>query len=163
MYIVDKMLNNYMTIGFIHLLFPNALILHTVRDPMDTIVSAFRTNFNHPLLFWTLSLDMLKKAYVIYFDVLKHYNTVLPNRIHTIQYENMVENPEPELRAICKKLNIPFDPIMLRFDIVNRTSHTSSMLQVKKRLYKDSVGSWRKYSAMLKDYSVDLMTTLMEI
>lgn len=103
-YVIDKMLMNYMNIGFIHLFFPDALIIHIVRDPLDTAVSCYRMNFGHRNLAWTLKLDSLFNGFRIYLEVVAHFRKELPKRVYEVQYEELVKNPENELRKILNKL-----------------------------------------------------------
>jgi hypothetical protein len=69
----DKMLTNYMNVGFIHLLFPNALILHVAREPMDTIFSAFKHDFPSGGLDYTSEFEGLAQLYHSYRDVMEHW------------------------------------------------------------------------------------------
>ena len=154
--IIDKMLFNYMNIGFIHLLFPNALIIHTVRDPLDTLISCFRVNFGNPRLSWTLSLDSLLNGFKLYLEVMDHFRSVLPGKILEIQYENLVKEPEKNLRNILGRLQLKWDQNVLNYDSVNRTVLTSSVLQVKKRLYFSSINSWKKYAIHIKELAYNL-------
>ena len=154
--IIDKMLFNYMNIGFIHLFFPNALIIHTVRDPLDTLISCFRMNFGNPRLSWTLSLDSLLNGYKLYLEVMDHFRSVLPGKILEIQYENLVKEPEKNLRNILGRLQLNWDKNVLNYDSVNRTVLTSSVLQVKKRLYFSSINSWKKYAIHIKELAYNL-------
>jgi len=103
-HVIDKMLLNYMNIGFIHLFFPNALIIHIVRDPLDTAVSCYRMNFGNPNLAWTMTLDSLFNGFRIYLEVIAHFKRVLPKRVHEVQYELLIKNPERELRKILNRL-----------------------------------------------------------
>jgi tetratricopeptide (TPR) repeat protein len=109
-HVVDKMLFNFLNIGFIHLFFPNALIIHTVRDPLDTILSCYRTNFasnysKMPQLSWTLKLETLYHAFRTYLEVMAYFNKILPTaRIYEVQYEHLIKNPEIELSRILVKV-----------------------------------------------------------
>lgn len=149
-HIVDKMLLNYLNVGFIHLMFPNALIIHMVRDPLDTLVSCFRTSFGHPNLRWTQSIDSLYNGYRIYLEVMAHFRKHLPGRIYEVQYEQLIRQPEIVLRGILDQLDLPWDPFILSYHKINRTVHTSSTLQVKRKLYSSSVGAWKHYAMHLK-------------
>uniref|UniRef100_A0A7S3HRU6 protein-tyrosine sulfotransferase n=1 Tax=Spumella elongata TaxID=89044 RepID=A0A7S3HRU6_9STRA len=77
-HIVDKMLTNYVNIGLIHLVFPKAIILHTIRDPMDTLYSCYSTRFGDPAAVYTLHTDTLVQKYVQYLEVMQHFRKVLP-------------------------------------------------------------------------------------
>jgi len=83
---VDKMLTNYMNVGFIHLLFPNALILHVAREPMDSCFSAFKHDFPAGTLDYTSDFVGLARLYHGYRDVMEHWDNVLPGRVTHIRY-----------------------------------------------------------------------------
>ena len=87
---VDKMLTNYMNVGFIHILFPNALILHVAREPMDTIFSAFKHDFAPGGLDYMSEFKGVARLYHSYRDVMEHWDRVLPGRVTHIRYEDLV-------------------------------------------------------------------------
>ena len=150
-HVVDKMLLNHMNLGFIHLMYPNALIIHIMRDPLDTLVSCFRCNFGSSLLQWTLTIPTLYQGYQRYMEIMSHYRRILPKkRLYEVQYEKLLINPEKVLRDILKKLDLPWDPAVLNYHHVNRTVHTSSIFQVKKGLSRSSVGFWKAYKPQLR-------------
>ena len=150
-YVIDKMLLNHMNLGFIHLMYPNALIINIMRDPLDTLLSCFRCNFGSSWLSWTLTIPTLYRGYQRYMDVMAHYRGILPKkRIYEVQYEKLLKNPEKIIRDILKKLNLPWDPAVLRYHDINRTVQTSSALQVKKRISKSTVGFWKVYKPQLR-------------
>ena len=78
---VDKMLTNYMNVGFIHLLFPNALILHIAREPMDTLYSSYKLDFPPGGLEYTSDFNALAQMYKTYRTVMEHWDNVLPGRV----------------------------------------------------------------------------------
>ena len=150
-YVIDKMLMNHMNLGFVHLMFPNAVIIHIIRDPLDTLLSCYRCNFGSSWLSWTLTIPTLYRGYQRYMDIMAHYRSVLPKkRIYEVQYEKLLKNPEKVLRGILKILDLPWDPALLNYHHINRTVHTSSTLQVKKRLSRSSVGFWKVYKPQLR-------------
>lgn len=147
--IVDKMLSNYWHIGLIHLLYPNAVILHTMRDPMDTLFSCYKIRFSSDRAVWSLDVDTLTKMYSIYLEIMQHFRDVLPGRVIDVSYEVLISQPEAMLKTIVHKMQLPWDENILRFHEANRTIFTASRLQVRKAIYKHTVGSWRRYSAEL--------------
>ena len=68
-------------IGFIHLVYPDALIVHTLRDPMDTLFSCYRNKFDDYGLEWSLDWSDLVLQYVMYLEIMHHWRTVLPGRV----------------------------------------------------------------------------------
>jgi len=147
--IVDKMLFNYRNIGFIHLVFPNATIVHTERDPMDTLFSAFTQRFDDTGLAWANSLESLAEAYRIYRDLMAHWEKVLPGRIHTVRYEEMVADQEGQSRKLLAACGLKWDPAVLEFHNKSRAVHTHSQSQVRRKIYTSAVKRWRKYEEEL--------------
>jgi tetratricopeptide (TPR) repeat protein len=160
-HIVDKMLFNFMNIGLIHIMFPNATIIHIVRDPMDTAISCFTSHFANPG--WTLTLDAIHDTFAVYLEVIAHFKRVLPGRLYEVQYERLVYDSEGTLRGILNHLQLQWDPNMMKYDEVNRTILTTSALQVKKKIYRNSIGSWKKYSQFLKKFAEKLYNTIIRL
>jgi tetratricopeptide (TPR) repeat protein len=142
---VDKMLFNYRNIGFIHLVYPNAVILHTIRDPMDTILSCYTHKFDDIGLTWSINQDHLTQAFAIYVEIMHHFRTVLPNRIMDVSYEELVHTPEEVMKKVVAKLGLPWDPEVLEYYKKKRMVQTHSSAQARKNIYKHSIGAWRKY------------------
>jgi len=124
--VVDKMLSNFRAIGLIHLLYPEATILHMVRDPMDTLFSCYRNRFADDHSVYTLEYESLVVEYRQYLETMAHFRAVLPrvapipgldkndtNRIVDIQYRDLVVNPEETLRRVLKRLNLPWEKKVL--------------------------------------------------
>jgi tetratricopeptide (TPR) repeat protein len=148
--VVDKMLFNYRNIGFIRLLFPNAVILHTVRDPMDTIFSCYRHKFDDVGLDWSLDADRLVTQYVVYLKVIDHFKKILPGWIHEISYEQLVSDPEKVMKGVIKRVGLKWDENVLKFYATNRTVHTHSMSQVRHGVSRNAIGVWRNYDKGLQ-------------
>ena len=77
-HIVDKMLLNYKNLALIHLVFPNAIILHTVRDPMDTLFSCYKNRFNDDVAMYVHNHTTLVAEYVLYLEIMAHFKRELP-------------------------------------------------------------------------------------
>ena len=108
--VVDKMLFNYRNIGFIHLLFPQAVILHTVRDPMDTLLSCFSQKFDDKGLEWAFKPESLVEMYIDYLTIMNHFRNELPGRVIDVNYEKVIDQPEDIIRnIIVNKLDLPWD------------------------------------------------------
>ena len=99
-YIVDRMVFNYKNVGLIHLVYPNAKIMHIVRDPMDTIFSCFRHKFDNDGLEWSVDLESVVIEYASYISTIAYWKSVLPNRFIDIRYEDMVSNTPDFLERI---------------------------------------------------------------
>lgn len=147
---VDKMLTNYANIGFIHLLFPNALVLHIFREPMDTLFSCYKHEFPPGNLDYTSDFNSLSHMYKNYRDIMTHWERVLPGRVMHIKYEDMVNDLPMISKVIMSRTDLEFEPQMLEFHKKKQAVNTHSSVQVRKGVYKGSIHSWKKYESFLK-------------
>lgn len=146
--IVDKMPGNFHLAGLIHLALPNATIIHAVRDPVDTCVSCFSILFTNQAQ--TYDLAELGRYYRHYQTLMTHWQRVLPpGRIVDVHYEDLVGDLEGGARRIIAHCGLPWDRRCLDFHRTERTVRTASATQVRRPIYKSSVGRWRKYKSFL--------------
>jgi tetratricopeptide (TPR) repeat protein len=147
--ITDKMTVNFLFAGLIHLALPNATIIHAVRDPADTCVSCFATHFT-AVHAHTHDLAELGRYYRHYRALMAHWHAVLPpGRIMDVPYEDLVADVEGVARRIVAHCRLPWDARCLDFHRTERAVRTASATQVRKPIYANSVGRWRKYQAFL--------------
>jgi Flp pilus assembly protein TadD len=147
--VTDKLLTNYFFIGLIAMLFPHAKVIQTLRDPVDTCLSAFATLFADDLPH-TYDLGELGRYYCRYVDLMDHWRSVLPaGMITTVRYENLVHDLEGEARRLIDFVGLDWDPACLAFHASTRAVHTASVAQVRRPLYTGSIGRWRRYGAAL--------------
>jgi tetratricopeptide (TPR) repeat protein len=147
--ITDKMPSNYYFAGLIHLALPNARIIHTIRDPVDTCVSCFSKLFsaeqNH-----TYDLGELGRYYARYRRLMAHWRTVLPaGSFLDVRYEEVVADLECEARRIIAYCGLPWDDNCLAFHKTERPVRTASATQVRQPIYKSAIGRWRVYEEHL--------------
>jgi tetratricopeptide (TPR) repeat protein len=155
-HITDKMPANFAFAGLMHLALPNAAIIHTVRDPVDTCISCFSKLFTEGN-FQTYDLAELGRYYRHYQALMSHWQQVLPKgRILEVRYEEMVANPEATTREILAYCGLPWDPNCLDFHRTERVVRTSSATQVRQPIYPSSVGRWRAYQAYLAPLLAEL-------
>lgn len=103
--IIDKMLLNYRSIGMIHLLFPKAAIIHLVRDPMDTLLSCYKTRFTDDSSIYTLHPATLAREYGLYLDIMRHFRQQLPpGRITDVSYTALVTQPRATLVPVLRQM-----------------------------------------------------------
>lgn len=147
--VTDKMTVNFLFVGLIHLMLPNATIIHAVRDPVDTCLSCFSINFSKPHPH-TYDLAELGRYYRRYRQLMAHWHSVLPpGRILDVHYEELVGEVESVARRIVSHCGLEWDARCLDFHRSERPIRTASAAQVRKPIYKDAVGRWRKYEALL--------------
>ena len=142
--ITDKMPHNFLVAGLLATLFPNAAVIHCRRDAADTCLSIFKQRFTRGHEY-AYSLNDLGHYYRLYERLMGRWQEVLPERILEVQYENMVENPEQEIRRLLDYCRLPWDPACLNFHESKRTVQTASLTQVRQPIYKKSRQSWRRY------------------
>ena len=145
---IDKMPNNFMHIGLIHLMLPNAKIIDARRHPLACCFSAFKQHFARGQSF-SYSLEDLGHYYRDYVTLMAHFDAVLPGRIHRVIYEHMVEDTEAEVRRLLDYCGLPFEESCLRFFQNPRPVRTASSEQVRQPIYRAGVDHWRHYAAWL--------------
>jgi Flp pilus assembly protein TadD len=154
--ITDKMTGNFLLAGLIHLALPNAKIIHAVRDAADTCVSCFAQNFTQGQEH-TYDLTELGRYYRRYQSLMAHWHEVLPRgRIMDVHYEDLVADLESVARRVVAHCGLTWDDRCLDFHRTERPIRTASATQVRKPIYKDSVGRSRKYQALLGPLLVEL-------
>jgi tetratricopeptide (TPR) repeat protein len=146
---IDKMLGNYMMIGMIHLMFPHASILHSVRDPVDTCFSCFRQLFrtgNET----TYDLRDVGAQYCRYREMMAHWESVLPGRVINVWHEELVDEPERITRWLVNECcGLKWDDSCMRFFESRRPVRTASIAQVRQPIFKTSIERWRCYERHL--------------
>jgi tetratricopeptide (TPR) repeat protein len=146
--VTDKMPYNFERLGLISLLFAGARVIHCRRDPLDSCLSCYFQNFSRGN-FQTFDLRHLGLYHRHYERLMAHWRDVLDLPILDVSYEAHVEDPEGTLREILEFLELDWDPACLAFHDSKRFVKTASRDQVKKPIYKGSVGRWRNYEAHL--------------
>lgn len=142
--VTDKMPANFLHLGLIALLFPNARIIHCVRDPMDTCLSCYFQNFG-PANAYTYDLFHLGQFFQQYTRLMDHWREVLGISMMEVRYEDLVENQEVVSRALVEFCGLPWDEQCLHFYNTNRAVATASYEQVRRPVYSGSVQRWRHY------------------
>jgi hypothetical protein len=156
--IVDKMPGNFLLAGLIHLALPNATIIHAVRDPVDTCVSCYSLLFNDQK--YSYDLSELGRYYWHYQSLMAHWHGVLPpGRILDVRYEELIGDLEGVARRIVAQCGLPWDERCLDFHRTSRMVNTPSATQVRKPIYRSSIGRWRRYKALLSPLLAELGKT----
>jgi len=146
--VVDKAPLNFLHLGLIELLFPDARVIHCLRDPLDTCLSAYFQDFtqNHPYCYDLVSLGAF---YSEYQRLMLHWERVLTLPVLTVQYENLVADQEMISRQIVDFCGLHWDDGCLQFHKAARYVATASYDQVRQPLYKKSDGRWKNYDRYL--------------
>lgn len=144
----DKNPHNYEHLGLIALMFPNARVVHCVRDPVDTCVSCFMQAFAEGHAY-NADLATLGHYYREYHGLMEHWRQVLPLDSMELRYEDMVADQEARTRELIGFLGLEWDDACLRFFETDRSVLTPSRWQVRQPIYATSVGRWKRYGASL--------------
>jgi tetratricopeptide (TPR) repeat protein len=145
---IDKMPNNWLHVGLIHLMLPNARIIDVRREPMGCCWSCFRQHFARGQ-HYTYSLEDLGRYYRDYVELMAHVDTLLPGRVHRVLYERLVDDTDAEVRRLLEHCGLPFDAACLRFHESPRAVATASSEQVRRPIYREALGQWRHYEPWL--------------
>lgn len=146
--VIDKMLFNYYWVGLLRLVFPQAKIVHTVRNPADIGLSIWQIMFSDAMP-WAYDLEDIGRYFAAYKKVMTHWESLFPGAIHTVEYEAMVEDPETQTRRLLEYCGLPFDDRCLKFYESDRQVKTASAGQVRAPVYKNAVGKWERYKEHL--------------
>ncbi len=154
--ITDKTLSNFLYVGLIRLILPNARIVHTLRNPVDTCVSCFSKLFASGLTF-SYDLAELGRFYRGYHQLMAHWRSVLPGgAMLDVSYEDVVDNLEEQARRLIDYCGLPWDDRCLSFRESSRPIATASNVQVRQPLYRSSVDRGRRYAAYLQPLLAEL-------
>jgi Flp pilus assembly protein TadD len=158
---IDKMPNNFLHVGLIQLILPNARIIDARRSPLGCCFANFKQHFQSGVWF-SYSLQDLGRFYREYVRLMAHFDAVLPGRVHRVVYEDLVANFETEVRRLLDYCGLPFEEQCLRFHETRRSIQTVSSEQVRTPLYGDSVDQWRHYEPWLGELKEALGDVLSE-
>jgi predicted Zn-dependent protease len=147
-FFIDKLPNNFLHVGLIHLMLPHARIIDARRHPLGCCFSAFKQHFARGQNF-TYDLAELGAYYLSYVELMAHFDAVLPGRVHRVFYEQMVADTEGEVRRLLEYCGLPFEPACLRFYETERAVRTASSEQVRVPIYRDGVEQWRHFEPWL--------------
>jgi len=147
-FFIDKMPNNFRLIGLMHLILPKARIIDARRHPMGSCFSAFKQHFARGHAF-SYSLTDLGRYYRDYVELMAHFDSVLPGRIHRVIYEDMVGNTDGEIRRLLDYCGLPFEEACLRFHENKRAVRTVSSEQVRRPIFREGLDQWRHYEPWL--------------
>ncbi len=145
---IDKMLFNYQFVPLIMKLFPDARIIHVVRDYRDVALSCFAHNFSgyHPYKFIISDIIFQFRAHI---EIMNRWKLLFPENIITIEYERLVYYPTSVMSEISKFIGISPNYDFTKFYELNTACITSSYSQVKQPLYRTAIGRWRLYQDMI--------------
>jgi len=149
-FFIDKLPINWLNAGFIRMILPNATIIDARREPMACCFANFKQHFARGQTF-AYSLSDVGRYYSAYVRLMAHFDRVLPGKILRLQHEDLLDNPEAEIRRLLDGIGLPFEEGCLRFHENDRAVRTPSAEQVRKPLNRDAVDLWRNYKPWLDE------------
>lgn len=151
-FITDKMLGNFQYVGMIHKIFPNAVIIHNQRDPIDTCLSCYFNLFSSGYDY-SYNLDWLEKYYMGYFGLMKHWQEILPkDRIINIRYENLVDDPKEVISSVLSRCGLEWEDKCIDAHKSKRIVNTASVVQVRTPINSRSVSRWKNFERQLQPF-----------
>ncbi len=148
--LVDKLPANFVLAGLIALALPQARIIHLRRDAVDTCLSCYSILFADAQPF-TYDQAELGRYWRAYDALMAHWRSVLPTeRFMEVQYEDVVADLENQARRLVDFVGLPWTDACLAFHTVERLVSTASVAQVRRPIYKQSVGRWVRYAPYLR-------------
>jgi hypothetical protein len=140
--------NNFLHVGLIHLVLPNAKIIDARRHPLGCCFSNFKQYYARGQNF-SYSLSDMGRFYYDYVDLMAHFDEALPGRIHRVFYEDTVADTEAVVRKLLDYCGLEYEPECLRFFESRRPVRTASSEQVRQPIYREGVEQWQNYEEWL--------------
>ena len=145
----DKLPNNFVHVGFLELILPNARIIDARRHPLDSCLGSFKQLFARGQPF-TYDQFELAEFYLQYRRLMDHWDAVLPGKVLHVQYEDVVDDLETQVRRLLEHCDLPWNDACLKFYETDRAVKTASSEQVRKPIYSSSKHLWRNYESHLE-------------
>jgi tetratricopeptide (TPR) repeat protein len=146
--VTDKRPDNFLHVGLIKRLFPEARIVHTIRDPLDNILSLYFLHLD-PGQAYAQDLGDAAHWYRQYRRVMAHWRSLYPADIHDLDYDALVADPRPQVEALLAFCGLSWRDACLTFHEADNAVRTASAGQVREPLYRRSSGRWRNYESHL--------------
>jgi tetratricopeptide (TPR) repeat protein len=147
--VVNKMPDNYLYLGLLGSLFPNAVFIHCRRDLRDVAVSCWMTDFRS--IRWANDPEHIATRFRGYNRLIDHWRAVFPLPVHEVNYEETVADLEGVARGLLAACGLEWDPTCLEFHRTRRPVRTASITQVRQPIYTTSVARWKNYEIALAD------------
>ena len=147
-FFTDKNPNNYVHVGLLHLILPNAKIINARRHPLDSCFGSYKQLFAQGQPF-SYDLVELGEHYLQYQRLMDHWHEVLPGKVLDVKYEEVVADLEGQVRRILKYCGLEWEESCLRFHETRRSVKSASSEQVRRPIYKSAVNTWQHYEPHL--------------
>ncbi len=150
--VVDKLPHNFINLGLIATVLPDARIIHLRRDPRDIALSNYQQNFKarHGGMGFAFDLAHIAGQLNDHHRIMAHWRQVLPVPLLELRYEDVVADQAGASRALLAFLELEWDESVLSFEQLDRPVRTASVSQVREPIYRSSAGKWRHYETLLR-------------
>jgi hypothetical protein len=148
-FITDKLPHNFLYIGLIRAILPNARIIHCTRNPMDNCLSIFKTRLKsgHG---YANNMSELGQYYRMYLELMEYWRATLPGFVYDQSYEDLVGSQQEQVSKLLLHCGLDWDDACLDFHNTRRKVRTASNAQVRRPIYNDSVQLWKRYEKQLE-------------
>jgi tetratricopeptide (TPR) repeat protein len=146
---IEKLPFNFLYLGFIARAWPDARIVHLVRNPMDACFSMYKQVFTWAYKF-SYSLESLGRYYIAHDRLARHWQAVLGDRMVEVAYEDLVKDQEHQTRRLLDRVGLEFEDACLQFDRNRAPSTTASSVQVREKVHAGSVFRWKRFEEQLQ-------------
>lgn len=147
-FFIDKNPNNFFHLGLIRLILPNAKVIDARRHPMSCCFSGFKQLFGQGQEF-SYGLDAIGNYYREYVELMDHWDRVLPGWVLRVQYEDVVDDLETQVRRLLEFCGLEFEEACLAFHETERSVRTPSSEQVRRPIYRSGLDYWRNFDPWL--------------
>lgn len=148
-HVTDKRCDNFLHIGLIRSIFPNAVIVHTIRRPIDTLTSLYFTDFDDGVTYADDLSDMAHH-YTQYRRMMNHWEALDDINIIRVNYDHLVRNPRQSIQPVLDRLCLPWvDQCAVPEAEPRQSVRTASAWQVRQPLHHQSSGRWQHYRPQL--------------
>ena len=144
----DKNLFNYMFCPVINKYFENSKIILCLRNPLDNIISIYRSNFNK--VHFSTSIEDITELYIHHYDLMQLYSKTYNNDLLVYNYDKLVVNPTVEIKKIISWLGWRWSDLYLSPHNSKRSVFTASSEQVRNPIHNKSLKNWENYKDLLK-------------
>jgi len=148
-FFIDKAPNNFWHIGLIHLILPRSIIVDVRREPMACCFSNLKQLFGTTNQEFTYGMEPIARYYRAYLELMRHWDVVLPGRVLRVNYADLVEDIEGNVRRMLAHCGLPFEPACLAFHETQRSVRTPSSEQVRQPISREGLTQWEHYAPWL--------------
>ena len=162
LHITDKMPLNFLWIGLIFTCFPNARVVHLMRNPVATCWSIFNTYFSSNGNPFSYNQSDIYEYYNLYLDLMQHWRKIYSNKIYNLDYEILTTSPKSEIIKLLKYCRLNIEKSCFKPHLNNNVISTASSIQARQKIYTRSSNQWESYREFISKKILSLNTKNVE-